>query len=154
MDLSKLQVLIMAQLLTVPESQIKVDITICNHFQHTVTIQTWDSPLDPKCALLGILDVLDRDTNTPLPIDRVVFSRQMPPPPESFVQIESGGECTNSVLIPLIQFDLNHEYRIEAKGAWKAVWSDAKDKIDASILSSLADASTGEYVSNVVTIKS
>ena len=153
MDLSILRVSIEPHLLPLPEPQLKLDLKVHNDFDHPVTIQIWDTPLDPRCALLGIIEILDTTTNALLPIDKVNFSRRMPPPAESFIQINSGSGVTNSVSIPNVALKANKEYRIKAKGRWKAVWNDAIDRIDAHPLETLAEAFSGDFASNAANIK-
>lgn len=154
MDLSKLHVSIVPHLLpTLSEPQLRLDLTVHNSFDHAVTIQTWDSPLDPRCALLGVIEMFDTTTDTLLPMDKVFFSRQMPPPHESFVQIDGHKEATNSVSISNVRLASGKDYRLEAKGRWKAVWDHAIERIEAKSLETLAGVCTGDFSSNVVTIR-
>ena len=153
MDLSKLRVSTEPHLLEPPEPQLKLDLKVHNDLDHPVTIQVWNTPLDPRCALLGIIEIFDTTTNALLPIDKVYFSRQMPPPAESFVQIESHKKLINSVSIPDVTLEAGKEYRIGAKGRWKAVWNGAIDSIDALSLGTLAEAFSGDFTSNTATIK-
>ncbi len=153
MDLSQLQVSITPHLLSPPDPQLKMDLTVHNHFEHAVTVQIWDSPLDPRCALLSVIEILDTAANTLLPLDKVYLGRQMPPPPESFVEIGSHQQATNIVTIRNVKLDAGKEYRVEAKGRWKAVWDNAIEKIDSGMAEHLAGANAGDFVSNSVVIR-
>lgn len=153
MDLSQLQVSITPHLLSPPNPQIRLDLTVHNHFDHAVTVQIWDSPLDPRCALLGLIEILDTTTDSLLPIDRVRFNRQMPPAQDSFVVIESQKQATNTVSIPNVKIETGKEYRFQAKGMWKAVWGDAIEKLDGGLLNDLAGTNGGDFISNSVLIK-
>ena len=153
MDLSQLQVSIRPHLLSTPNIQLEVALTVHNHFDHPVTVQIWDSPLDPRCAVLGVIEILDTETNTPLPIDKVLFSRMMPPPPESFVQIGSHEELSNTVSVSNNDFSDGKDYRIQASGVWKAVWDKAIESINAGCLKDLSGECSGEFVSNVAMMR-
>ncbi|KAL6713806.1 hypothetical protein ACLMJK_008298 [Lecanora helva] len=152
MDLSKLQVSIQAHYLAPANPQLTIDFTVHNHFDHPVTIQIWDTPLDSRCALLGIIEIRDTASNTLLPMDKVYFSRKLPPPPESFVQIDAFEEATNSVSLPM-KLDVGKEYRTEAKGRWKAVWDGEIEGIGRNSMETFAGAGMGDFASNKVAVK-
>lgn len=153
MDLSQLHVSIIPHFLPSPSPQIQIDLTVHNHFEHPVTVQIWDTPLDPRCALLGIIEILDTTTDTLLPIDKVFFSRQMPPSQDSYLEIQSHKEVTNTVTIPNANLDIGREYSVKAKGDWKAVWDNAVENVDVRLLQDLAGANGGSFVSNTVLLR-
>lgn len=147
MDLSKLHTIINPSL-SPANRNLEISLTVHNQFDHPVTILAWDSPLDPCCGALGIVEIVDTTTDTPLPIDKILFNRQMPPSPESFVQINSDDGATNVVSVPDVILDSGKDYRIVIKGRWKAVWDDAMEGIDASSLENLTGAFAGEFVAD------
>lgn len=147
MDLSKLSTIINTSL-SPANQKLEIILTVHNQFDHPVTILAWDSPLDPRCGVLGIVEIVDTTTDSPLAFDKVLFNRQMPPSPESFVQINSDDGATNVVSVPDVTLDSGKDYRIVIKGRWKAVWDDAMEGIDASSLEKLTGAFTGDFVAD------
>ena len=153
MDLSKLQTSVTPHPASPTEPQVRIDLTVHNLFDHAVTIQIWDTPLDPRCALLGVIDIFDCSTNTLVPLDKISFARQMPPSRDSYVEIGSQEDVTNTVSIPNVKLDAAKNYRIEVKGSWKVVWSDGIEGINAKSLKDMTGGYAGAIASSSAIIK-
>ena len=155
MNLSLLQVSISAVASSLQgDTPLKVDVTVRNNAEHPVTVLAWDSPLDPQAGLLGIFEAVNVNTKSTLQLPTARFARQLPPPPESFVEIGSHEDYKSTTVLPTIGLiSTGAEYRLEAKGSWRAVWSGTKDAIDEKTLNAMVNANSGEFISNEVTVK-
>lgn len=71
------------------------------------TLLTWSSPFDPLVFRLGLLSlaVVDtatgRETETPIPMNRIMLRRRTPPDADAYVVIEPGKSVTRSVVCEL-----------------------------------------------------
>lgn len=71
------------------------------------TLLTWSSPFDPLVFRLGLLSlaVVDTttgtETETPIPINRIMLRRRTPPDADAYVVIEPGQSVTRSVVCRL-----------------------------------------------------
>ncbi|KAG8525688.1 uncharacterized protein KY384_000448 [Bacidia gigantensis] len=138
-----------------PDTPLQVNVRVQNNADHPVTILTWDSPLDPQAGLLGLFEMEDVATKQPVALATARFARQLPPSPDSFVEIKSHKDLNSSTTLPTIGLGLppKSEYKVEARGSWRAVWDGTKDEISRLTLESMTGGSTGEFHSNELTVE-
>lgn len=155
MNISLLQVTISAVASSLEgDVPLKVDVTVRNNADHPVTVLAWDTPLDPQAGLLGVFEAIDATTNDTVPLPTARFARQLPPPPESFVEIGSHEDYKITTIVPTIGvITPGTEYKLEAKGSWRAVWPKTKDAISTETLNNMVNGNAGEFKSNEVTVK-
>lgn len=141
--------------LVLPFSQptIPIQVAIHNPSSTPVTVVHWNTPLDPHAGVLGVFQVRDATTDDVVPVDELKISRQLPPSADDLVEIPAGRSVEAVVNLPSGALVAGHEYMIQAKGIWHAVWETPREEVQGVRLEQFEDAKRGEFVSNEVSVR-
>lgn len=131
--------------------------TVKNTNPHTVSILSYDSPLDPLVLQLGYVSITPDGKDTPLDIATVQVRRLWPPKRDQLIVIEAGAEATNKFeLKPIVvpPGDLGKKAKVALSGSWSAVWSKTRDEVGDDELNDPqgSGAAKGGFGSNVLEI--
>ncbi|KAA8649564.1 hypothetical protein EYZ11_011406 [Aspergillus tanneri] len=129
---------------------IPINVSIHNGAAVPVTIINWNTPLDPRAAVLGVFEVRDTTTNDAVPLDTIKISRPLPPSSDELVEIPAGQSVETVVNLPSGRLVSGKEYTVQAKGIWHAVWQMARNEVSEAKLEHFEDARRGEFVSNQI----
>ncbi|KAA8651193.1 uncharacterized protein ATNIH1004_000071 [Aspergillus tanneri] len=132
---------------------IPIHVAIHNVAATPVTLVNWNTPLDPRAAVLGVFEVSDTNNN-PVPLDSIKISRRLPPSTDELVEIPAGQAVETVVHLPSVGLVGGREYTVQAKGIWHAVWSRARDEVSGSQLERFENATRAEFISNEITVDS
>lgn len=92
----------------------------------TLTILTWDSPLDPAALPLGLFSITPEGASQPLDIPTIQIRRVMPPPRDSFVTLRPGETRTQEHILResiVTPGELGPKPTVVIKGTWMGVWT-------------------------------
>ncbi|PGH28215.1 hypothetical protein AJ80_00105 [Polytolypa hystricis UAMH7299] len=134
-------------------SHIVIDVSVNNKHDCDLTALNWNSPLDPKANILGVIEVQDAKSGERIEPVIVKFSRKLPPPREDLVGIPQGGKVNAKVKLQPLKLSAGHEYVIRAKGSWQAIWKGGVDAISGEQLESGAGDFSGGFQSNEIRLK-
>ncbi|KAE8154487.1 hypothetical protein BDV25DRAFT_135921 [Aspergillus avenaceus] len=152
-----LQVLLASQLSSIERSSsgtsISVNASIHNASNQPVTILKWNTPLDPKAAILGVFEVQDQTDGQAVPLDTIKFSRKLPPSADDLLEISPRSSVNTVVKLPPMALPSSHEFSVRAHGRWHAVWETPVSSVSDAKLEQLSDAKRGDFESNVVQFK-
>ncbi|KAF7595674.1 hypothetical protein BBP40_005118 [Aspergillus hancockii] len=153
-----LQVLLAPQLISIDRSSpeqtaLSVKASIHNPSNEPVTMLKWDTPFDPKAGILGVFEVQDKTDGQVVPLDKIKFSRKLPPAADDLLEISPESSVDTVITLPPMPLPAGHEFLIRAQGRWHAVWETPVSDVNDAQLEQLADAKRGDYESNVVEFK-
>lgn len=145
------------QLFQTSRSPATILVKVKNHSSsQTLTVLTWDSPLDPQAVPLGIVQVTSSETGEKAAAATALLSRLLPPPRDALVELRPGGEASNEVQIrsPAVELKRGTKYDVRLSGSWKAIWKSAKDAVTANDLDEMSGgaAVTGPFQSEGISI--
>lgn len=110
-----------------------VGIKVTNNGPDTMTILTWESPLDELVLPLGLLTLTPRGGTKPLEIPTIKVSRELPPGDESLVSLAPGESQENQVTLrePLVPLEYlkGEGASVGLKGRWVKVWPMARGEL-------------------------
>ncbi|KAJ5756849.1 hypothetical protein N7533_006392 [Penicillium manginii] len=132
---------------------VPISISIHNNASSSVTLLTWNSPLDFQAGVLGVFEVCDIENGKALPIDTIKVSRKLPATSADLVEIPAGQAIDRTVKLPSFECEEGHEYSIQALGIWHAVWEMPLTEVTESHLADLTGATRGEFKSNFAHVK-
>ncbi|KAG9254751.1 uncharacterized protein F5Z01DRAFT_92165 [Emericellopsis atlantica] len=141
------------------EWPISVKATVTNTNDYTVSILTYDSPLDQAAFALGLLSLTPSGKDTALELATVQFRRIWPPTRDHLVELAAGESKTSEIEVKpamVSKETLGETATALLKGEWRAVWPKAKDDIsDASLdnPSDSEDAFMGTFQSDELALK-
>lgn len=137
-----------------------ISIKVTNNSPSTVTILSWESPLDQLALSLGMLSITPSGASEPLQIDRIMVSRKMPPSDSSLVTLAPGESRENEVvlkemLVPAEKLK-GKKSTVEVKGRWMGVWPKSRDELTSEAIEKGAHgggAVAGTYASDSIEIE-
>lgn len=150
---ASLEVVLSPLVLPFSQPTIPIQVAIHNAAATPVTIVNWNTPLDPAAGVLGVFKVHDTTTDDLVPLDELKISRQLPPSADDLVEIPAGRSVETVVNLPSGALVAGHEYVIQAKGIWHAVWETPREEVQGVRLQQFEDAKRGEFASNEVSVK-
>jgi hypothetical protein len=130
-----------------------VIVEVSNLNTSTVSILSYDSPLDPLALQLGLLLITPAGASEPLDLPRIQLRRVWPPTDEHLVSIGPGEIAINEVGLKSIMVnpdDLSPNPTIQLKGWWQAVWTRGKNEVHKESLENpqhATDAFRGDFLS-------
>jgi hypothetical protein len=134
-------------------------VTITNlHPSTSLTLLSWDTPLDPYGLESGAFEITERDSKTRILNVGPKTRHNGPPKRDAFIELEPQHAVTKDITLegPKLPFQKGREYDIQARGHWKVVWHASVEDVGEKALK-LSAGATGimswEYESNVVTVK-
>ncbi|ROT37071.1 hypothetical protein SODALDRAFT_280153 [Sodiomyces alkalinus F11] len=92
----------------------------------SLTILTWESPLDPAALPLGLFAITPDGARQPLDIPTIQIRRVMPPPRDSFVTLKPGETRTQEHVLReeiVPPADLGPNPKVAVRGTWMGVWT-------------------------------
>ena len=128
----------------------EIKVTVRNTGDSEVTLLKWGNPLDSSSPVTGVFEVRDLTANADVNTDLIKFSRKMPPPPEELAEIGPGSSTDTHVVFKMLNLTPGHEYSIQAKGWWQAVWRLPKSEVIERHLKDLSGGISGNFASNTV----
>ena len=129
--------------------QVKVE----NTGSSTMTVLTWQSPLDPQAGVLGLFEIRDTQDGSVQQGKVLMVNRMMPPSQDSLVEIPANGIIEKTAQLKMFSLQPMRLYEVMAKGEWKGVWDMPRAAIDSHSLEEFEGASTGGFVSNKVMVR-
>lgn len=132
-------------------SLVVIKATVRNLCNHPVTVLNWNSPLDPKAAVLGVFKVFElqaEESASEIAGSTIMFNR-LPPTEDDFVELESGQEKTLEHKLLPYKLLKGKKYRITAVGAWmKVLYKSKKEAFAHDGRPGVEDSIRGEFQSN------
>lgn len=96
----------------------------------TLTVLTWDTPLDPLASKLGLLQFVPAGTDEPLPYDGLQVRRRFPPEADALATLAPGQtlEAEIDLREPFTPVDrlAGTKATVLCQGRWPGVWDAAK----------------------------
>lgn len=136
-----------------PETSCQLKATVHNTADHVVTLLNWGTPLDPRANILGVFEVRDTTTDTPVEMVEVMFSRKLPPSSDELVEIAGHDSVTANVILDRAKPPAGKKYSIRAKGWLQTVWDMPKEDAISNHIKELSGGSSGEFVSNTIEVE-
>lgn len=116
-----------------------IAIKVTNNSTKTLTILTWESPLDELALQLGLLAL--RTEAGPLDVPTVKVSRKLPPGEDSLVTLAPGESRENEVVLraPVVPPELmrGRRTRVGLRGRWSRVWLRPRGELTAAQIADL-----------------
>lgn len=144
----------------VAKSPLAVTITVTNNSPRSVTILTWDSPLDGLALHLGLLTLTPAGKSAPLGIPTINVSRQLPPTDASLVGLAPGESRENDVVFPELLVPLQkikgQRIGVKLKGRWTRVWKRARAELTQEMIEDFGadgNAVSGEFETDSIEIE-
>jgi len=125
--------------------------TVQNTAPHPITVLTYNSLLDNKAGVLGIVHLTDCSTGEEVPSDVVQFRRVWPPSRDAFVEIAPNESVGVEIPLRTHKLEAGKKYDVTAKWAWQGLW---KGKVDVAMEAfSSVDAVEGSHSSPPTEVK-
>ncbi|PPJ54342.1 hypothetical protein CBER1_07125 [Cercospora berteroae] len=108
-----------------------VKVTIQNtHPTATLSFLTWDTPIDKSSLNTGVLQMTDAVSGEAVEGPGLKLNRLLPPPRDDVVELAAQDvvEVEIELKAPWIPSS-NKLVKVHAEGAWRAVWTKAKDEV-------------------------
>ena len=130
-----------------------IQVHVENTSSSTVTMLTWDSPLDPQAGVLGLFQLRDTQDGSVQQGKVLMVNRLMPPSQDSLVEIPARGIVEKTARLKMLSLQSMRSYEVTAKGEWKGVWNQPRAAIDSQTLEKFEGASMGDFVSNKIMVR-
>ncbi|KAH7311630.1 hypothetical protein B0I35DRAFT_481580 [Stachybotrys elegans] len=136
-----------------------IQVAVTNKNDGPITVTTYDTPLDPLAAQLGLLSITPAGAAAPLELNTIYVRRQWPPPEDCFITIEPGKTATNDLVLkePVIPLDtIGDKATVKLAGRWEAVWQATKEAVNVPArhdLATLSEVSSGDFASDSLEVK-
>ncbi|KAG5928153.1 hypothetical protein E4U53_002738 [Claviceps sorghi] len=108
---------------------------VTNKNSFSVTVVTYDSPLDNLALKLGLVSITPEGSSSPIPLPVFQARRMWPPPADSLVTIAAGGSAVSDIDMGGLDFDeelleSGSRASVTLVGKWHAVWPTGKDSVE------------------------
>ncbi|KAJ5690886.1 hypothetical protein N7462_005278 [Penicillium macrosclerotiorum] len=131
-------------------STIPIEVSVHNAASVPISLLKWGSPLDNRAEVLGIFEVFDLDDEKNLPMETVKIARKLPASVDDLLEICAGQTLRKLVNLQGLHLKEGHQYSIQAKGIWHAIWEEHLENVTVSQLQNLIGAQRREFRTNVV----
>ena len=129
-----------------------ITVSIHNAASSPVTVLKWGTPLDPRAGVLGVFEVCKTGSGQILAPETIKISRKLPPSAEDLVEIAAGQRLDRTVTLPGLHLETGHEYSVQARGIWHAIWEKPLADVTASQLEDFGGAERGSFESNLAIV--
>lgn len=143
--------------LSVASASSTIRVTVQNENpDQTISLLTWDSPLDPRALNTGTLTLEDAENGEEIPGPGIKLNRLLPPPRDALVEIAPKGSFSQEITLrsPWIPTD-GRSVRVTMSGTWKAVWRKPTAEITDDELASMTgdEVLSGEFRSEALELQ-